>query len=286
MDGPTKFFFGLEKKNGLNRIMHSLLLESGTEITEPKEIRKRAVAFYSELYRREYTDVEEIASCFYESLPKVPEGANTELEKPYTKGELYDALKSMESGKAPGIDGIPVEFYKSLWAVLGDDVLEMLNDSLTRGLLPMSCRRAVITLLPKKGDLGNIKNWRPVSLLCSDFKILSKALAIRLKEAIGWVIHVDQTYCVPNRSIFDNIYLIRDILDISRSLGLNVGLISLDQEKAFDRVEHNYLWQTLREFGFSPSFIKMIGVLYGTIESVLKINGGLSAPFKITRGIR
>ncbi len=80
-------------------------------------------------------------------------------------------------------------------------MLEMLNDSLTRGLLPMSCRRAVITLLPKKGDLGNIKNWRPVSLLCSDFKILSKALAIRLKEAIGWVIHVDQTYCVPNRSI-------------------------------------------------------------------------------------
>ncbi len=105
----------------------------------------------------------------------------------------------------------------------------------------MSCRRAVITLLPKKGDLRNIKNWRPVSLLCSDFKIISKALAIRLKEAIGWVIHVNQTYCVPNRSIFDNIYLIRDILDISRSLGLNIGLISLDQEKAFDRVEHNYL---------------------------------------------
>ncbi len=192
----------------------------------------------------------------------------------------------MESGKAPGIDGIPVEFYKSLWAVLDDDLLEMLNDSLTRGLLPISCRRAVITLLLKKGDLRNIKNWRPVSLLCSDFKILSKALAIRLKEAIGWVIHVDQTYCVPNRSIFDNIYFIRDILDISRSLGLNVGLISLDQEKAFDRVEHNYLWQTLREFGFGPSFIKMIGVLYGNIESVLKMNGGLSAPFKITRGIR
>ncbi len=79
MNGPTKFFFGLEKKNGLNKMMHSLLLESGTEITEPKEIRKRAVAFYSELYRSEYTEVEEIASCFYEGLPKVPEGANTEL---------------------------------------------------------------------------------------------------------------------------------------------------------------------------------------------------------------
>uniref|UniRef100_A0A8C1S2L1 Reverse transcriptase domain-containing protein n=1 Tax=Cyprinus carpio TaxID=7962 RepID=A0A8C1S2L1_CYPCA len=286
MDGPTKFFFGLEKKNGQNRNMHSLTSESGMEIINPKEIRKRAVDFYSELYKSEHVEVKDIASKFYVGLPKVPDRANVELEKPFTKGELYDALKSMECGKAPGIDGIPVEFYKSLWAVLGDDLLEVLNDSLTRGSLPTSCRRAVITLLPKKGNLRNIKNWRPVSLLCSDMKILSKALAVRLRDVIGGVIHIDQTYCVPNRSIFDNIHLIRDILDISGLLGLNFGLISLDQEKAFDRVEHNYLWQTLGEFGFSPGFIKMIGVLYVNIESVLKINGGLSAPFKITRGIR
>jgi len=175
---------------------------------------------------------------------------------------------------------------RRIWAVLGDDLLEVINDSVARGSLPTSCRRAVIPLLPKKGDLTNIKNWRPVSLLCSDVKILSKALAIRLKEVIGGVIHIDQTYCVPNRSIFDNIHLIRDILDVSRSLGLDFGLISLDQEKAFDRVEHKYLWRTLSEFGFSQGFIKMIGVLYANIESILKINGGLSAPFKITRGIR
>ncbi len=102
----------------------------------------------------------------------------------------------MKCGKAPGIDGIPVEFYKAFWAVVGDDLFDVLNDSLSRGLLPLSCRRAVITLIPKKGDLRNIKNWRPVSLLCSDFKVLSKALAIRLREAIGWIVHVDQTYCV------------------------------------------------------------------------------------------
>ncbi len=76
----------------------------------------------------------------------------------------------------------------------------------------MSSRRAVITLLPKKGDLLEVKNWRPVSLLCSDYKILSKALANRLAKIIDQVVHPDQTYCVPGRSIFDNITLIRDIL--------------------------------------------------------------------------
>ncbi len=69
-------------------------------------------------------------------------------------------------------------------------------------------------------------------------------------------------------------------------MDFNVGLISLDQEKAFDRVEHRHLSQTLRGFGFDTVFIKMIGTLYRSIESMIKINGGLSAPFKITRGIR
>lgn len=98
--------------------------------------------------------------------------------------------------------------------MLGSDLLSVLNDSLAGGLLPLSCRRAVITLLPKKGDLQEIKNWHPVSLLCSDLKLFFKALAIRLRKVVGQVIHHDQTYCVPNRSIFDNIYLIQDILDV------------------------------------------------------------------------
>lgn len=100
------------------------------------------------------------------------------------------------------------------------------------------------------------------------------------------IIHVDQTYCVPSRLISDNVSLIRDILDLSSSLGCDLGLISIDQEKAFDRVEHQYLWQTLNAFGFNSGLIAKIQVMYSDIESVLKINGGLSAPFKVGRGVR
>ncbi|KAI3353957.1 hypothetical protein L3Q82_018450 [Scortum barcoo] len=114
--------------------------------------------------------------------------------------------------------------------------------------------RAVIALLPKKDNLQDIKNWRPVSLLCTDYKLLSKALANRLKEAMEQVIHLDQTYCVPGRSVVDNVYLILDVLEVSSSLGINTDLISLDQEKAFDRVEHNFLWKVMERFGFSAGF--------------------------------
>lgn len=74
-------------------------------------------------------------------------------------------------------------------------------------------------------------------------------------------------------------------MEVSRQLDL-FGLISLDQEKAFDLVEHKYLWKTLKAFGFSPGFIALTKTLYCDIESVLKVNGGLSAPFTIVRGIR
>ena len=223
---------------------------------------------------------------FCGELPKVPQDDNTrDGGSPVDAGALHGPAEH-GGGKAPGIDGIPAEFFKEFWNELGEDLLTVFNESFRDLVLPVSCRRAVITLLPKKGDLQEIKNWRPVSLLCTDYKILSKALANRLRDVMEHVIHPDQTYCVPGRSILDNVSLIRDIVDFSSSLGIKTGLISLDQEKAFDRVEHLYLWKTLERFGLSPCLIAMIKVLYQDIESVLKINGGLSAPFKVHRGVR
>ncbi len=115
----------------------------------------------------------------------------------------------------------------------------MLNDSLTNECLPLSCRRAVLTLLPKKGDLQFIKNWRPVSLLCTDYKLLSKVLASRLSKVMEQVVHPDQTYCIPGRLISDNIVLIRDLLEISKLFDLKMGIVSIDQEKAFDWLNTN-----------------------------------------------
>jgi len=286
MDVPSKFFFSLEKKNGQKRFIHSLFSETGFLESDPIEIRKRANNFYEKLYSCEHREDRVVEQCFYEGLPKVSEETNAELKRAISLGELHEALQSMENGKAPGIDGIPVEFYKAFWPEIGEDLLAVLSGSLVGGLLPLSCRRAVLTLLPKKGDVRDIKNWRPVSLLCYDYKLLSKVLATRLGKVLEEVIHSGQSYCVPGRSIFDNIHLMRDVFDVSKIVGVDMGLISLDQEKAFDRVEHDYLWKTLQAFGFSSDFIGYIKILYNDIESLLKVNGGLCAPFRVCRGVR
>lgn len=98
-------------------------------------------------------------SEFFKDLPQMSEEANAEISGALSMGELYKALQGMESGKAPGVDGLPVDFYKSFWSEMRDDLLEVLNKSLDKGQLPLSCHRAVLTLLPKKGDLTEIKCW-------------------------------------------------------------------------------------------------------------------------------
>ncbi len=101
------------------------------------------------------------------------------------------------------------------------------------------------------------------------------------------VIHPDQSYCVPGRSISDNISLITDILDGGKLFDLDIGLISIDQEKAFDRVEHLYLWSVMKAFGFDSGYISMIKTLLPSeVESVLKMNGDLCSPFRVYRGVR
>lgn len=112
MDAPTKFFFSLEKKNGQCRYIHSLRSESGQELIEAVDIRRRAVRFYNELFKSEYKENVQLSAGFLEGLPSVAEDSKAHLERPLSNQELLNALKDMEGGKSPGIYGLPVEFYK------------------------------------------------------------------------------------------------------------------------------------------------------------------------------
>lgn len=151
-------------------------------------------------------------------------------------------VNQLASGRAPGLDGLTIDFYKHFWKDIGSDLHEVLMSSYDENVLPASCRRAVLTLLPKKGDLTDLKNWRPVALLCTDYKVLSRALSNRLKPYMGLLLHMDQTYCIQDRTIMDNLFLMRDVMDVCNVYNKSVGILSLDQEKASDKIDHNFLF--------------------------------------------
>lgn len=104
-------------------------------------------------------------------LPSITEPQCLELDAPITLEELTQALNEMDSGRAPGIDGLPAEFYVKFWDLLGPELMHVFKSSLLHGELLQSLRRAVMSLLPKASDLRQMKNWRPASLLCMDYGI-------------------------------------------------------------------------------------------------------------------
>ena len=102
------------------------------------------------------------------------------LDSPISANELEAAARSLTDGKASGIDGLPGEFYKTFWNFVGPDLLDVLDKGIRDGEPPVSYRRAVVCLLPKSGNPQLMENWRPVSLLCDDYKILSKVLYLQI----------------------------------------------------------------------------------------------------------
>ena len=106
--------------------------------------------------------------------------------------ECKAALDGMASGKSPGLDGLSAEFYQRFWPVLGPYLVEVVNFSYTSGRLSSSQRSGLITLLYKRGDRLEMKNWQPITLLCVDYKIVAKAIVNRLLQVLPLIIHSDQ----------------------------------------------------------------------------------------------
>lgn len=217
-------------------------------ISDLKEMRKNASEFYMDLVGEGHCDVECIVEL-HKDLLKLSDEQSKRIDSGLQLKELSEAVQKLSTGKAPGLDGLPAEFYKQFWNLLKDDLYEVFNNCNQQHELPTSCKRAVLSLLPKKGDLGLLKNWRPVAVLCTDYKILAKCLSNRLKPFLECMVNEHQIYCIPNRTIMDDLFLVRDIIDIASLNGEHFGIFAVDQEKAFDRVSHFICLKHLKLLG-------------------------------------
>ena len=128
-----------------------------------------------------------------------------------------------------------------------------------------------------------MKNYRPISLLNTDYKIIAKIIANRLKKVLPTIIHEDQSFGIKGRSIQDNIILMKSLIDFINQKNLGGIFLNIDQEKAFDRVSHYYLFTTIKKFGFGPRFQEWIKILYSNMKSKVCINGFLSSEINIFR---
>ena len=254
---------------------------------------------------RELTDdgLEQKINAVLEKIPekqKFPTPESSDLSKGITKEVVEEALRVTKNGSATGLDGCPYELWKDLKkrnqeaedeGKIGFDIIHTLTtvfqDIQRHGISPgSSFAEGWMCPLYKKKDITMIENYRPITLLNSDYKLLTKALTLQLMEDVKKMIHRDQAGFIPGRSIFDHIRLSRLMTKFAEISEKNGAVVALDQEKAYDKITHQYLWKTLDAFNMPRLFTKTVKELYKNAWTKVAINGELSSPYKVIRGVR
>ena len=282
----SAYFFRLEKKRGADRWIAAVRNDVGAIVASPDDLCQSFASFYSSLFSAESIDVAAQESLLNNVESSLPSDLSESCDGLLTAEECFDALTGMARRKAPGLDGLPAEFYLKFWSVLGQDLVQVLNSCYRAGSLTLSQRRGVISLSFKKGDRLDMRNWRPISLLNVDYKLAARAVAARLLKVIHLIVAKDQTCGVPGRYIGENVAFLRDVVSYATTFDAPVVILSLDQEKAFDRVDWNFMHSTLHKMGFGASFLKWVNLFYTSVQSSVNVNGYLSQFFSLSRGVR
>lgn len=190
-EGETSSYFcKLQRKRAADRLINSV-----DDLPRPTSTSLESLEAFRVFYEDLFTSARTFSSDREEMLSNISMCLSSDerdlCEGPLTVEECRSALKGMVRGSSPGINGFPMEFYITFWEILGEDLVTVLNYAYDVGRMSPSQCRGLITLLHKGGERSRRTNWRPISLLNVDYKIASRAIALRLLKVIGSVVSID-----------------------------------------------------------------------------------------------
>uniref|UniRef100_A0A8C5BXC6 Reverse transcriptase domain-containing protein n=1 Tax=Gadus morhua TaxID=8049 RepID=A0A8C5BXC6_GADMO len=259
-------------------------------ITDKNEIAETFATYYEKLYKDETDKTNSARTELYLeklNLKQVSSLQNTNLIIRITEEEISQQIKKLKTDKAPGDDGYTNEFYKEFRELLVPLLLNAYNFALESGVWASTWNSSVITVIYKDGkEKMDTSSYRPISLLNTDQKILTSIIANRLKDILPDLIDSDQTGFICNRFLSDNVRRTLDIIDFSQKYNKDLLLLTLDAEKAFDRVLWPYIFKTAKAFGFHSKFISWLELIYKNPVAQVRVNGTLSRRFQIHKGTR
>lgn len=283
----TKYFFDMEKERAKLKQISHIKLNDGTIVDSRDEVCQEVTDFYAQLYTEDPI-VEDVADEIVNLISgRLDDDDHESMDGFITEQEALKMFQNMENNKAPGLDGLTKEFYIQMWQTIGQDLVEVYNNIYLSGHMPNSMTEGLVTLIYKeKGDIGQLKYWRPLSLMNVDYKGLTKVLAARVGPVMPKLVSDEQACGVPGRTIHDQLYLIQHLYEYHTETGRSGMLVALDQEKAFDRLNHKYMYKVLEKMNLSHQMLTWIKIIYSKMVSRININGFITSPIPITRSVR
>jgi len=259
-------------------------LKAGDHIVTAHEEKEAEIfEFYSNLIG---TACDRERTINLEAL-NIPEYDLEALDIPFTEEEVWRTIKHLPTDKAPGPDGFTGKFYKTCWTIIKEDVMSALHtiwEKRFRNLWMLNS--AFITLIPKNYEAAQVKDFRPISLVHSFAKLVTKILANRLAGRLDEMVSPNQSAFIKRRFIQDNFMLVQQTVKYLHSQRQPRILLKLDITKAFDSVNWSFLLEVLRKLGFGARWCDLLCGLLSTSSTQVLLNGSPGETIQHRRGLR
>ena len=271
------------KKNHIEAIKN----DSGKWLTSTNDIKSYLTLKFSELYSAQ--DLSFLENLDNLLQPCITQEENDLLRRCPTPEEIKSAIFEINPLKSPGPDGMPGLFFKHYWHIVGDQVIAAVRNFFIHGQLLGELNQTFIVLIPKIINPSSISHFRPISLCNVVYKSIAKILVNRLRPLLHKLISPQQSAFVPNRWIAENAIVVQELIHtFKKKRNLKVGMVGIkvDLQKAYDRVDWNFLMTILKCFGFCEKFSSWIFKCIAFVSYTLLINGSKSKSFHPSRGLR
>ena len=287
-----RFFQMIKGERNYNMAIPVLEKEDGKETKEPGEILNELRKFWGRVKnspdtppQREEPAEEEIRKLTEKLKRRLKKEEAEEMETKISAKEIKETIKNLKHHKASGRDGIIAEFYQK-WKDEMSEILEKVYEEIfNEGDMPERMKETSIRLLYKKGKKTQPGNYRPIALLNIDYKILTAVLTRRVRKYLDKLLHRDQTAFVKGRHIQEVIWRIEAIDKLLKEEEQTAYILSMDQVKAYDRVNWTYMHKIVEKNGFGENFQKWIRILYASPFARIAINGKETKKFRFGSGV-
>ncbi|CAK8530761.1 unnamed protein product [Lathyrus sativus] len=286
-DGNNQYFYAAIKGRHHSNILNNLRKNDGRQITTKKDIEDEVINFYRNLMGKDDESISHIDIEAMRMGKQLDMDQREYLTKTISEDEITKALKGIGDLKAPGLDGYGAKFFKTIWTTIKTDVIAAIKKYFEIGKIYKAFNSVVVSLIPKGQNSCEIKDYRPIVVCTTFYKIISKILTDRLGSVIPSVVNHNQAAFIPGQNIHNHIMLATGLIkDYTRKGGTPRIMMQIDLQKAYDMVNWRALECIMKEMGFPNKFIQLTMLGITTLSYSFNIMGEYIDILQAKRGIR